>query len=91
MDANGDCCEADESLDVQGLCCVSSRIDACGSCNGPARFLDSEGTGCATVKDASGKCCTSGNLDECGVRLTAEFIYIIYLKVSAMHTALTMN
>ena len=56
------------ALDRHSQCCASGRLDACGTCDGPALLVDATPACCASgVLDAGGLCCASGAVDECGV------------------------
>lgn len=55
-------------LDRHSTCCTSGNVDACGTCDGPAKAVDVQNTCCSSgVDDGDGYCCQSGLLDECGV------------------------
>jgi hypothetical protein len=57
-------------IDVEGKCCETGSVDACGRCvsqgDTPGLVVDSLGVCCKGVLDARGVCCNSV-VDECGV------------------------
>jgi hypothetical protein len=68
IDINRQCCKSSTStLTADGLCCEEGNIDACGQCNGVAKYVDSQATCCSTIRDEKGLCCLSGSLDECHI------------------------
>jgi hypothetical protein len=56
-------------LDINGDCCASGTLNACGECDGDTRAVVSWTGSCcrAGVTDAEGVCCDSGAVDAFGV------------------------
>ncbi|XP_073391218.1 uncharacterized protein [Physcomitrium patens] len=68
VDVNHKCCATPSAaITSDGLCCEEGILDACGQCNGLAKFVDSQHKCCNTIRDEKGICCQSGVLDECHI------------------------
>eukprot|EP00192_Tetraselmis_astigmatica_P007065 CAMPEP_0117649142 /NCGR_PEP_ID=MMETSP0804-20121206/806_1 /TAXON_ID=1074897 /ORGANISM="Tetraselmis astigmatica, Strain CCMP880" /LENGTH=719 /DNA_ID=CAMNT_0005454843 /DNA_START=32 /DNA_END=2191 /DNA_ORIENTATION=- len=66
ISSNHTCCPMGSTIDKDGACCESGRLDSCGSCDGNAKTVDVLGRCCSAELAADGLCCTEG-VDECGV------------------------